>query len=195
MPGADTSLTAGQEFRSDTETFAAWEDSDDERLRISLAGNDRLRKLRVTEAEDVVSGKEYITRLRRQFERLQPAPEWATEAGGRSAKRRKTNRSVTVGDESEDDTSSDEDGREEDEEEQMSSKPLALLLQNASNLTRDEGSEKSKGKRNLRAEVLDIERLKDVGGNQPVCHCSTFYPSYNFDCGLLTPDIANCSLQ
>ncbi|OBT57891.1 hypothetical protein VE04_02050 [Pseudogymnoascus sp. 24MN13] len=34
----------------------AWQDSDDERLTISLAGNPRLRKLRVSEAEDMVTG-------------------------------------------------------------------------------------------------------------------------------------------
>lgn len=45
---------------------AAWEDSDDERMMISLASEMRLRKLRVTEEEDLVNGKEYIWRLRRQ---------------------------------------------------------------------------------------------------------------------------------
>jgi U3 small nucleolar RNA-associated protein 18 len=45
---------------------AVWEDSDDERVMISLASETRLRKLRVTEEEDIVNGKEYIWRLRRQ---------------------------------------------------------------------------------------------------------------------------------
>ncbi|EHL02665.1 putative U3 small nucleolar RNA-associated protein 18 [Glarea lozoyensis 74030] len=66
----------------------AWEDSDDDRLTISLAGNPRLRKLRKSEADDVVSGKEYTRRLRRQFERMNPVPEWAKEAA-RPAKRRR----------------------------------------------------------------------------------------------------------
>lgn len=46
---------------------AAWEDSDDERLTVSLASVAMLRKLRKTEAEDVVSGREYIKRLRRRY--------------------------------------------------------------------------------------------------------------------------------
>lgn len=44
----------------------AWEDSDDERIMVSLASVPRLRKLRNFEAEDMVNGKEYIKRLRRQ---------------------------------------------------------------------------------------------------------------------------------
>jgi len=46
---------------------SAWEDSDDERLTISLYNNPRLRKLRATEQDDVVTGKEYTKRLRMQY--------------------------------------------------------------------------------------------------------------------------------
>jgi U3 small nucleolar RNA-associated protein 18 len=46
--------------------------------------------------------------------------------------------------------------------------PLAKLLQNASDLTRIEDNAKSGSKRKLRQEVLDIQRLKDVGKTQPV---------------------------
>jgi U3 small nucleolar RNA-associated protein 18 len=59
------------------------------------------------------------------------------------------------------------DGQGDDEEE-LSSKPLALLLQNSVSLTSDEATSTSKGKSRLREELLDIERLKDVGGSQPV---------------------------
>ena len=44
----------------------AWVDSDDDQVRVSLSSNPRLRKLRVTAAEDVISGREYTKRLRRQ---------------------------------------------------------------------------------------------------------------------------------
>jgi U3 small nucleolar RNA-associated protein 18 len=46
---------------------AAWQDSDDERMVVSLASVPRLRKLRRTEAEDVISGKDYVRRLRKQY--------------------------------------------------------------------------------------------------------------------------------
>jgi U3 small nucleolar RNA-associated protein 18 len=45
----------------------AWKDSDDERVQVSIATSDRLRKLRVTEDEDMMNGKEYSRRLRRQY--------------------------------------------------------------------------------------------------------------------------------
>jgi U3 small nucleolar RNA-associated protein 18 len=45
----------------------AWSDSDDERISVSLAARPQLRKLRRTEAEDVITGKEYSRRLRKQY--------------------------------------------------------------------------------------------------------------------------------
>ncbi|EZF16885.1 hypothetical protein H112_05532 [Trichophyton rubrum D6] len=143
---------------------AAWEDSDDDRIRVSLADNERLRKLRLHEGEDVIGGREYIARLRRQFERLQPAPEWASPA----AKRRKTEEDTS-------DLSMDEDDVEED----LSAQPLAKLLQNIGDLTRSSANATSAGKRKLRQGVLDIQRLKDVGGNQPSSIDSlSFHPHY-----------------
>lgn len=48
------------------EAAAAWVDSDDERLTISLASVNQRRKLRETEVDDFVNGHEYSRRLRRQ---------------------------------------------------------------------------------------------------------------------------------
>lgn len=138
-----------------------WYDSDDERLAVSLVGQAKLRKLRVTESEDVVSGKEYVRRLRRQFQRLHPTPEWANPE--LAAKRRKMNSDDS-------DAGSDQEMDSDDEDEQLSMQPLAKLLQNASDLTRIEDHARSGGKRKLRQEVLDIQRLKDVGKAQPVRH-------------------------
>jgi U3 small nucleolar RNA-associated protein 18 len=58
-----------EEFRS-TSNAPAWHDSDDERLLVSLASNNRLRKLRRSEDEDVINGREYARRLRQQYEFL-----------------------------------------------------------------------------------------------------------------------------
>ncbi|CAE6430462.1 unnamed protein product [Rhizoctonia solani] len=57
---------------------AAWVDPDDNQLDISIASDRRLRKLRDSAVEDTISGREYETRLRRQFEKVNPVPEWAT---------------------------------------------------------------------------------------------------------------------
>jgi U3 small nucleolar RNA-associated protein 18 len=45
-----------------------------------LNGHSRLRKLRQTVDEDVIGTREYETRLRRQFEQVNPEPEWAKKA-------------------------------------------------------------------------------------------------------------------
>lgn len=58
----------------------AWTDPDDADLTVSLASKARLRKLRDALAEDEVTGKDYERKLRRQFEKINPTPEWATKA-------------------------------------------------------------------------------------------------------------------
>ncbi|KAG4304204.1 hypothetical protein PORY_002385 [Pneumocystis oryctolagi] len=72
----DYSLRKSSSLGICTERFA-WEDSDDERLTISLVSVGRLRKLRKSETDDVVNGREYCMRLREQFERINPVPDWA----------------------------------------------------------------------------------------------------------------------
>lgn len=61
-------LHEDSELAVDNLFVSAWEDSDDERLTISLASYGQRRKLRDTEIDDVVSGTEYSRRLRRQYE-------------------------------------------------------------------------------------------------------------------------------
>ena len=68
----------------------AWTDSDDASLEISLASSARLRKLRDAPEEDAVKGPEYERRLRRQFVKMNPTPEWATAAAAARRKRRRT---------------------------------------------------------------------------------------------------------
>ncbi|KAG8532597.1 uncharacterized protein KY384_002474 [Bacidia gigantensis] len=136
----------------------AWIDSDDERLVISLASNSRLRKLRVTEAEDLVNGKEYTKRLRQQFERLYPPPEWANPSA-RKQKRRKSNASDGFEQSPADDMSIDSDD--------LSAQPLDKLLQSTAPLTQQSFTIPG-GRRKLRPEKIDVHRLKDIGGTQPV---------------------------
>ena len=58
----------------------AWVDPDDLDVQVSLASNKRLRKLRDTAAEDEIGGRDYERRLRGQFEKLNPTPQWAADA-------------------------------------------------------------------------------------------------------------------
>eukprot|EP01083_Nonionella_stella_P131324 398923_1 len=55
----------------------AWEDSDDEQVMMDISKTNRLRKLRKSEAESVISGAEYCRRLRGQFEKMSSGVEWA----------------------------------------------------------------------------------------------------------------------
>lgn len=170
-PGAEDS---DEDFADAGRDAPAWEDSDDERMVVSLTSVPRLRKLRKTENEDLINGKEYARRLRRQFERLYPTPEWATPATRRPSKKRRKI-SENEGSSADEDASSDED-MDIDGEDNLSAQPLAKLLKDADSLTRR--TEKGLGKkRKLKPEVLDIQRTKDISGMQPVCLPSFSYPA------------------
>ncbi|KIW80335.1 hypothetical protein Z517_06950 [Fonsecaea pedrosoi CBS 271.37] len=136
-----------------------WHDSDDDRITVSLASNTRLRKLRDTEDDDVISGREYIQRLRRQYERLHPTPEWVTYA----RKRRKLSSRSDY-----QDAVSDSDVSMDENDSLPSAQPLAELLRTAGSLTRtDTKRPGTKSTRKLRPEVIDIQRCKDVAGSGP----------------------------
>jgi U3 small nucleolar RNA-associated protein 18 len=155
----------------DEEDKPAWVDSDDERLIVSLASVPRLRKLRETEADDVVNGREYVRRLRKQYTRLYPTPEWALHAAGK-AKRKRT-RVVTDG-ESGEESASDMDVDDDD----LSTQPLAKLLKDADIMSRNaRGSVK---RRKLQSGTVDIQRLDDVCKKGPSAITSlSFHPSYS----------------
>ena len=109
-----------------------------ERLEISLVDSNRLKKLRKNGGEDIVTGKEYVKRLRTRFEKIYPVPLWAQDKVADIA--------------SEDE---DED-MESDDDAPISSDPLAKLLQSTSRYI---SNDKTKL---LPAGVIDIDRLKDA---------------------------------
>ncbi|KAK4105538.1 WD40 repeat-like protein [Parathielavia hyrcaniae] len=146
-------VQAGQD---QAEEAPAWEDSDDERLTVSLAGATRLRKLRQTEAEDVVSGTEYARRLRQQYLRLYPLPDWAKDATTGSKRRRR--RSSAASDASSAlDMELDSDGESID-----APLPLDSFLRDASSFLPTAASEASRKRRKLRPETIDIQRTRDI---------------------------------
>lgn len=144
-----------------TKKKSAWVDADDSSLSVSLASTRRLRKLRDTLAEDVVGGAQYEARLRREYERLNPAPLWAARArkklhageGAGDAVRKRRRSSTGVADANMD----------IDEDEDTGSDTLVdvnvLLARTdgilADNKARGRGSLLEKG-------VLGIERLRDA---------------------------------
>jgi U3 small nucleolar RNA-associated protein 18 len=148
-----------REESEDEDDRPAWDDSDDERLVVSLASVPQLRKLRETVDDDVVNGKEYSRRLRKQYQRLYPTPDWAIHATGKANKKRQRNMDDEESDEG---SASDMDMDDED----VSSQPLARLLKDADILSRNaRGPTK---RRKLQAGTVDIQRLKDVMKAGPV---------------------------
>lgn len=109
----------------------------------------------------MVSGKEYMRRLRQQYELLHPAPDWAKHALHQPSRKR---RRLSANGASEDEIDSDEDVELDDD--LPSAAPLSKLLRNAESLVRQTGPGAGK-KRKLRPEVIDIQRTKDIAMVQP----------------------------
>ncbi|KAF4469758.1 UTP18 Possible U3 snoRNP involved in maturation of pre-18S rRNA [Fusarium albosuccineum] len=161
-PGAGADIT--KSAKPADANAPVWEDSDDDRLAISLAGATRLRKLRKTEAEDLVNGTEYSRRLRQQYLRLNPLPAWARQVDGRPTKRRRRSSAASG--------SSDSDS---DSDSEISAQPLEKFLRDVNRLA-GAGSTK---KRRLRPEVIDIQRTREIPDKHraPVS-CLSFHPEY-----------------
>ncbi|KAF4594734.1 small nucleolar ribonucleoprotein complex subunit [Ophiocordyceps camponoti-floridani] len=154
------------------EDEAAWEDSDDERLTISLASVRQNRQLRVSEADDLISGTEYSLRLRLQYQRLHPPPAWASRRDELRRRRRASSRSssdASTGDDDDDDGSGDDD---------VSARPLDIFLRDINRLAGREDNVPSK-RWMLRPETIGIERLREIPDRharsvQSLC----FHPEY-----------------
>jgi U3 small nucleolar RNA-associated protein 18 len=108
-------------------------------VTVSLATSSRLHKLRDTPSDDVVGGHEYERRLRRQFERTNPTPEWALRS------RRQDRLKRTHGSSSSD----EEDG------------DVNVFFSSAGGIVM---SQENKSKGIISQGTLGIERLRD--GNQ-----------------------------
>lgn len=157
QPAGSLAVAEGEETDDDDDK-PAWDDSDDERLVVSLASVPQLRKLRDTEEDDMVNGKDYVRRLRRQYERLYPFPDWAAHATGKTKRKRRH----IEEDESDGASASDMDVDDDD----LSTLPLAQLLKDADIMSRTAGT--SAKRRKLQAGTVEIVRLKDVAGAGPV---------------------------
>ena len=101
--------------------------------------------------EDIITGKDYETRLRAQFERVNPEPAWAKKARGPKRK----NRNKTW-DESEDDQT------EEDEEEE----DVNDIISSTAGILNDKAKTKKGGAVVIPSGTLAIERVRDA--NQSV---------------------------
>ncbi|KAF9879290.1 putative U3 small nucleolar RNA-associated protein [Colletotrichum karsti] len=165
--GSQAGKGAKQEPTAAAADAPAWEDSDDERLSVSLANATRLRKLRISEGEDVVSGSEYSRRLRQQYLRLNPLPKWAQASEERPAKRRRRS-SAAASDSS---ISSDEEGSDSD----VSAEPLEKFLRDVQRLAGRDSTARAR----LRPETIDIQRTRDIPDtHKAAVNNLSFHPKY-----------------
>ncbi|KAL7748805.1 U3 snoRNP protein [Sorochytrium milnesiophthora] len=62
-----------------------WQDKADAELQVDLTSQNRLKKLRTTEDEQLLDGDVFEQRLRQQFEKINPTPHWASVPSARKA--------------------------------------------------------------------------------------------------------------
>ena len=145
---------------SKTRKTSAWTDPDDAALQVSLASDNRLRKLREGPEENSVGGREYERRLRKHYEKINPTPEWASNARKKATKRKRRS-----------DSSS---GHEEEE--------FVHLLSSTNGLLVDSNSTKRPRLLPLPHGTLSIERLRDANQGAPSegeIKAVRFHPSSN----------------
>lgn len=189
LPGAAPEAAAGAapagaKDTADKEDAPAWEDSDDERLRVSLTKHSQLHRLRRFVGEDIVSGADYCERLREQYLRLNPQPDWATDARKAQKRREATalaRRRRRSGSGSGSDDSSSES--EEDGAVDADVLPLDKFFRSAGALAAAGNQQQTKAssrkRRKLKPEVLNIMKTRDI----PTRHAGpvmslAFHPQY-----------------
>ncbi|KAF8477249.1 WD40-repeat-containing domain protein [Kalaharituber pfeilii] len=153
---------AGTASKEPTGPQPAWEDSDDERVVISLMSQNRLKKYRETFTDDVVTGVDYIRRLRQQYERVYPVPAWALPQSEQQEHKRRRRKSVFGDGGSASDTESSSSDIEGEDEDSLTAAPLSTLLQSDSGYIRPAASTTK-----LRPEKIDIARLRDANHLSP----------------------------
>ncbi|GLU07639.1 hypothetical protein SLE2022_245910 [Rubroshorea leprosula] len=70
-------LEASNDGEVKSQKKAVWVDEEEEKLSVNIAKVNRLRKLRKEEDDSVISGSEYVSRLRAQHAKLNPGTDWA----------------------------------------------------------------------------------------------------------------------
>lgn len=73
----EESIEGSIDEEEDKQRKPVWVDEEEEKTSVNIANVNRLRKLRKEEDESVISGSEYVSRLRAHHIKLNPGTEWA----------------------------------------------------------------------------------------------------------------------
>jgi U3 small nucleolar RNA-associated protein 18 len=137
----------------------AWHDEEDDEISISLLDQDKLKKLRKKETDTTISGRQYIQRLRSQFEKIYPRPQWADAQSD------------------EDEELNSEDDIEQEGEEEVHTgdvKALTKILQIAKSYT-------STASKLITPTKLDITRVRDANqahASRSAIQTLSFHPTH-----------------
>lgn len=130
------------EEEGSTNESDAWSDSDDERLQVNINQLKRSKKLRKSYQESQMNGRDYVTRLRSQFEKIYPRPKWVDDVDTSDI----------------DENGSDTDGSEVEDVINGDINALRNILQSTY-------SYKATDSKLLPVKNLDITRLKDANAS------------------------------
>ncbi|SCU86949.1 LADA_0E01156g1_1 [Lachancea dasiensis] len=74
----DEGNSEDEQYSSEDESAEdnAWSDSDDERVEVAVPMTNRTKKLRTSYTEGRIKGRDYVLRLRAQYEKIYPRPKW-----------------------------------------------------------------------------------------------------------------------
>ncbi|CCK73554.1 Utp18p NDAI_0G05710 [Naumovozyma dairenensis CBS 421] len=142
---SDFESSEEEDSDSDFEDGNAWVDSDDENLNISIMTTNKTKKLRTSYQETSINGKNYVRRLRAQFEKIYPRPKWVDD----------------ISDEEDNADSSEEENNDIEEAIDGDVHALSKILQTTYNY-KDTSISKL-----LPPKTLDILRLKDANISHP----------------------------
>lgn len=133
--------------KEENEVSDAWEDSDDENIKINIYQNKRLRKLKRSYDEKDMLGTEYVKKLRTQYEKIYPRPSW-----------------IDAEETSDSEGDDDENGSDNDapENEVNDYNALMKLLKQSNNFTKKTNN----SSKILPTDKLLIQRLKDANFKQ-----------------------------
>lgn len=154
----DSNPESEGESEEESESDVAWEDSDDEKLHISVMTTNKTKKLRTSYNETKINGKNYVNRLRAQFEKIYPRPKWVDDESDNS------------------DINSDDDNNSDDEYEQVINGDINAL----SKILKTTYNYKETISKLLPPTSLDILRLKDANVSRPsksAVQSLSFHPS------------------
>ncbi|KAJ6931236.1 U3 small nucleolar RNA-associated protein 18 [Populus alba x Populus x berolinensis] len=76
-PGYEEDAELMRESDIEEERKAVWLDEEEEKTKVNIAKVNRLRKLRKDEDESLISGSQYVSRLRAQHAKMNPGTDWA----------------------------------------------------------------------------------------------------------------------